>query len=83
MNSYLFFTLVIFLHERVDFLLQFIRVDKGLCVLLDPFCHGRINRKDISYSLFVPFECLFNQALTALEAITHSALLFSLVAALC
>lgn len=39
-NSHLFFTLVVLLHERVDYFLQFVWFDERLCVLLNPFWYG-------------------------------------------
>lgn len=37
LQSYLFFTLVIVFHKRVDYFLQSVRLDKWLFVLLNPF----------------------------------------------
>lgn len=38
-NSHLFFPFVIVSHKGVDYLLQFVWMNKGLCVLLNPFWH--------------------------------------------
>lgn len=38
-SSHLFFSLVVVLHKGVDYLLQFIWLNKRLCVRLDPFWH--------------------------------------------
>lgn len=43
-NPHLFFPLVVFFHEGVDHLLQFVRLDKRLLVLLDPFWYEKNER---------------------------------------